>query len=601
MKIYDLHYNALPPEGIERKKAHIVGGGIAGLSAALFLADDCHLPASNIHVYEQLPVFGGSVDGKSTELGYVCRGERELEPYMECFWYLWSKVPSVRHPGRTVLDEVVDHNRELPITAGNRFFVNRGHVHENNTRGLDDELTQLMTQLFFIPETELEGKSIEEYFPEKFFSANLWYEFHHILSFKRNHSIIEAKRYFRRFAHLIEVPENLKGLLHTDLNEQEAMIVPLVTHLRSLGVHLHTDAEVKEILLTDDNDTVTGLDVVLDGDRQTIGIAPEDIVLFTNGSMTQNTTYGDNTTLTPVNRDRENLGVFTVWEKLAARDPKFGKPSVFDDHIDETKWQGFFLTIKDFPEFQQRIEQMSARPWGQSGAISLIDSSWDIGFIPHHTPFFSDQPANVQVLWGYGLYGERPGDYIKKPMAECTGNEVLEELLYHLDSLDLLEGLIEHTYISTAMMPYITSQFMPRHIADRPKAIPDGCTNLGFIGQFVETSEDAVFTVETSVRTAMAAAYRLTGIDKEPVEVYPTYFDIRAIVDNIKQWGNKGLDEGLTVKDLPKPNLLKLPQQTRELVDGLNALGRFPSIFQGREPVPTVAPLGEMNGGVNAR
>jgi myosin-crossreactive antigen len=46
------------------------------------------------------------------------------------------------------------------------------------------------------------------------------------------------------------------------------------------------------------------------------------------------------------------------------------------------------------------------------------------------------------------------------------------------------------------MMPYITSQFMPHKISDRPRIVPDGCTNLAFIGQYVEVPGDAVFTVE---------------------------------------------------------------------------------------------------------
>lgn len=126
MKIYDLHYNALPPKDIEKKKAHIVGGGIAGLAAALFLTDDSHLPGENIYIYEKLSEFGGSMDGTPGNQGYLCRGERELEPYMECFWYLWSKVPSLRHPGRTVLDEVVDFNRDNPIHSEYRFIENVG-------------------------------------------------------------------------------------------------------------------------------------------------------------------------------------------------------------------------------------------------------------------------------------------------------------------------------------------------------------------------------------------------------------------------------------------------------------------------------------------
>ena len=30
---------------------------------------------------------------------YTCRSERELEPYMECFWYLDNKIPSLYTPG----------------------------------------------------------------------------------------------------------------------------------------------------------------------------------------------------------------------------------------------------------------------------------------------------------------------------------------------------------------------------------------------------------------------------------------------------------------------------------------------------------------------
>ena len=46
--------NARPPEGIERKRAHILGGGIAGLAAAAFLVDDAYLPSANVTVYEAL-------------------------------------------------------------------------------------------------------------------------------------------------------------------------------------------------------------------------------------------------------------------------------------------------------------------------------------------------------------------------------------------------------------------------------------------------------------------------------------------------------------------------------------------------------------------
>lgn len=437
-----------------------------------------------------------------------------------------------------------------------------------------------MQKLFFIPESELEGVSIQEYFPEKFFTTNMWYGFHTMLAFKKYHSVIEAKRYFRRFSHLTETAPYLHGILHTDLNEYDAMIKPLIVHLKSKGVHMYTNADVKEILMTEDNNTVTGIDVVMDGERKTVAIAPIDMVYFTNGSMSQNSRYGDNTTIAPTNRDTNDRGVFSIWEKLAKRDPKFGNPENFISDADRTKWMSFFATITDYPEFIERLEKVSGSKAGNGGIISFIDSSWDMSIILHHKPFFEDQPDNTEVFWGYGLYGENIGDYVKKPMCECTGNEILAEMLYHLNMLDMYDELVKHSYVSTCMMPYITSQFMPRRISDRPRVVPKGCTNLAFMGQYVETPEDAVFTVETSVRTAMAATYRLTGLDKDPVEVYPTFYDLRGVTTMVKQWMGK---EVVTTKDLPKINPLKINEYANGIVDFLNNIEPAPIVYTGRD------------------
>ena len=60
---------------------------------------------------------------------------------------------------------------------------------------------------------------------------------------------------------------------------------------------------------------------------------------------------------------------------------------------------------------------------------------------------------------------DRPGNFIKKPARECTGNEIFSELLYHCGLEDKIDQILEHSYVSIAAMPYITSQFMPRRIA----------------------------------------------------------------------------------------------------------------------------------------
>jgi oleate hydratase len=582
MKIYDMFYHAKAPEGIEKKKAYIVGGGLAGLAAAAFLADDIHMPGKNITIFEKMNDVGGSMDGTGNAAkGYLCRGERELEPFMECLWYLCSKAPSLRNKGRTVLDDVVDFNKDEPIHSEFRLIEKCGHVADYHNLKLDDQSMTLIAMLLYAPEEMLEGMAIQDYFPPSFFESNLWYCFSTMLAFKKYHSVIEAKRYFRRFTHFAPECDWLHGIIHTDLNEYDAMINPIQVWLKKLGVKIVTDTEVADIELTPDNNTITNLKVLKAGKAKTIKIAPEDMVFVTNGSMVANSTFGDNNTVAPTNRDTKNRGLFTLWEKLAAKDNKFGNPATFISDIDRTKWVSFFPTITDYPQFVERIERASGSKAGCGGAITIKDSSWLISFILHHKPFFPNQPDNVEVLWGMGLYGENVGDYIKKPMCDCTGNEIITEFLYHLGMLDMLDDLLSHSYISTCMMPYITSQFMPRKIADRPKIVPEGCTNLAFMGQYVETPEDAVFTVETSVRTAMQAVHALTKVDKDPIEVAPTFYDMRYVIALLKRFANV---DKLTIKDLPPIDPGNIEGFQNLIVDFLNNnIEPMPPLYPGRD------------------
>jgi oleate hydratase len=169
----------------------------------------------------------------------------------------------------------------------------------------------------------------------------------------------------------------------------------------------------------------------------------------------------------------------------------------------------------------------------------------------------------------------------KKPMHECTGDEIMTEVLYHLGLLDMKNELLAHTSISTCMMPYINSQFMPRKVTDRPQGVPKGCTNLGFIGQYVEVKDDAVFTVETSVRTAMEAVYALTKLDRDVPEVYPSRFDIRCAIGHMKRFA--GVKGKFTEADLPKINPLMLVGLKKKIAELLNSVPMFPCLYTGRD------------------
>ena len=129
------------------------------------------------------------------------------------------------------------------------------------------------------------------------------------------------------------------------------------------------------------------------------------------------------------------------------------------------------------------------------------------------------------------------------------------------------------------MMPYITSQFMPRALGDRPSVIPKGCTNLAFIGQYVELPGDVVFTVETSIRTAMMASYGLLHLDRPVVPLYEAQYDIRVLAACIKKL--IGTDE-ITRKDLPPINPLKLNQTVDMILKAINSIpffGDFDNIY----------------------
>ncbi|GFZ33624.1 oleate hydratase [Clostridium zeae] len=581
MNIYKTMYQPHKPTGIDGRKAYIVGGGIAGLATAVFLIDDAKMPGQNITIYEKKQVMGGSMDGIKNEFGYLCRGERELEPYMECLWYMCSKIPSLENEGRTVLDDVVDFNRDEPIHSEARLWVNQGEIYSRvHDYKLDPKYVAAMNRIFASTEEELANLTIEDFFDEPFFKTSFWTCFHSQLAFKRYHSVIECRRYWQRFT-FVNRHEYLDGFIHTKYNEYDAIILPIERWLIDRGVNFVFGSSVYDLDMGDNCNTVHGIRMYQNGVEKTVRVGVEDLVFVTNGSISENSCFGDNKTVAPTNRDTKDMGTFTIWQNLAKKDEKFGHPEKFLSDIDKTKWVSFFPTVKGYPEFFERIEKMTGSKAGTGGMMTFKDSNWDISFEIHHKPFFPLQADDEEVGWGYGLYGENVGNYIKKPMCDCTGDEIMAELLYHLGMLDIKDEVLAHTYMSTTMMPYCTSQFMPRKVEDRPKNVPDGCTNLAFLGQFVEVDDDVVFTVETSVRTGLEGVYKLLGLDKDIIEVNPSRFDVRYMIERMKKFN--GIKGPVKEEDLPNIDPAMMGQFKKKLVNKINSIPPYYQMYLGRD------------------
>ena len=154
--------------------------------------------------------------------------------------------------------------------------------------------------------------------------------------------------------------------------------------------------------------------------------------------------------------------------------------------------------------------------------------SWTVNRQPH----FKQQPPDQIVVWLYSLFVDKPGDYVSKPMQDCTGEEVTQEWLYHLGVPlgEIRELAATGAKCVPVMMPYVTSFFMPRKAGDRPNVVPAGSVNFAFIGQFAETTRDCIFTTEYSVRTPMEAVYQLLGIERGVPEVFNSTYDIRTLL-----------------------------------------------------------------------
>jgi oleate hydratase len=243
--------------------------------------------------------------------------------------------------------------------------------------------------------------------------------------------------------------------------------------------------------------------------------------------MTADKTFGSMTEAPVMDASRRS-GAWRLWETLAAGRPEFGNPATFDSHIDESLWESFTVTMHD-PTFFQLMQEFSGSEAGKGGLITFKDSNWLLTLSMFHQPFYPDQPKDAFVWWGYGLYHDRVGQYVNKTLQECSGKEILEEVIGHLRFDAHKETILAAANVIPCKMPYITSQFLVRKAGDRPKVVPKGSTNLAFLGQYSELPDDVVFTVEYSVRSAQIAVNTLLKLNKEPSPFYKGLYDPRVL------------------------------------------------------------------------
>ena len=530
------------PAGIEEKSAYLVGSGLASLAAACFLVRDAQMPGKNIHILEAMDIAGGACDGiDDPTRGYVMRGGREMEDHFECLWDLFHSIPSLEVPGASVLDEYYWLNKHDPNYSLCRATERRGEdAHTDGKFGLSQKGSMEIMKLFFTKDEDLYDKTIEDVFDDEVFGSQFWLYWRTMFAFENWHSALEMKRYFQRFIHHIGGLPDFSALKFTRYNQYESLILPMQKYLEAAGVEFRFGTEVTNVRfeITDGKKTARAIECRTKNGDTEIPLTEKDLVFITNGSCTEGTIYGDQNHAPVGDAEVRSSGCWSLWKKIAAQDPSFGHPEKFCSDIEKTNWESATVTTAN-EEIIDQIKKICKRDprTGKvvtGGIVSCRDSKWLLSWTINRQGQFKNQKKDEVCVWVYSLFTDVPGDYVKKPMKECTGKEITAEWLYHLgipvEDIERLSG--EECNCTPTMMPYITAFFMPRSAGDRPDVIPDGSVNAAFLGQFAETPRDTIFTTEYSVRTAMEAVYGLCGVVRGVPEVWGSVYDVRELLDS---------------------------------------------------------------------
>ena len=506
------------------RTAYVIGSGIAGLASAVYLICDGGLRGEQICIFEEGENYGGSLDAAgNVDAGYTMRGERMFGKYFDCVYDLLSEIPSYDNPDISARDDIFNFTREASWRATTRLIDCAGKTIDVSSMGFDNRDRLALLRLMLRSERSLGGSRIADVLPPHFFTTNFWFMWRTMMAFQPWHGAVEMRRYLLHFIYEFPYIASMSNINLTRYAQYYSIVLPIQRWLQERGVRFENKTRVvdMEFHAFPDRHHVRALKIQRNQDEKVIALGENDLVIFTNGSMTAASTLGSSAEPAVLNRG-EPGGAWTLWKKLAGGRPGFGHPEVFIGDIDKSKWLSFTATTT-LPLLRRLVEKMTNITLGRGGLISFKEFNWLMTIKFNYYPTYPGQPEDAVVWWGYGLNPDTEGNFVRKKMVDCTGEELLREAFKHLHFEGHLDALMQHSRAIPCVMPYITSQFMPRVKGDRPEVVPDGSVNLAFVGQFCEVPDDTVFTVEYSVRTAKMAVKSLLKSDMTVPPFYKSW------------------------------------------------------------------------------
>ncbi|KAE8400611.1 oleate hydratase [Aspergillus pseudonomiae] len=497
--------------------AWILGSSIASLASAVYLIQDTGMPASRVHILESriapedgIPTTGDSVSGydhRAPCLPLLC------DEYTE---NLLSLVPLSNSPGKTMLDNLNEARRNAPPT---RLFSQNGHqVEALQPQNISIGWKVRMSLVTFILKSEksLGRKIIRDFFDKWFFNSRFWAVWSSAFGLCPWHSAVEFRRGLLRYFHDFQRRKEFPGLDRCRYHPQEDIILPITNFLQEKGVHFQFNTTVTDITvdLQRGYQSISAFKTVQNGLENTVTVSAPDVVIASLGSSISGSTKGTNTrppSLEILKAEDKLDENWSLWLAFGAGlGASLGDPYNFCTRVGESREETFTISIRGVKFSDHFMNLASAED--DSTSIVLQNSNWLLSLFIPRQPLVPYQPTDVQVMWGYGSAPQHIGNFVKKPMLWCSGQEILIELLQHLNVPP--ESILDHSITIPRVMPRLAAPLLPRACADRPRVIPECTTNLAVVGQFVEIPDETAATMDYSIHGAQVAIYQLMGVQK---------------------------------------------------------------------------------------
>lgn len=164
-------------------------------------------------------------------------------------------------------------------------------------------------------------------------------------------------------------------------------------------------------------------------------------MFITNGCCTDTSCYGDQTHAPDLSGIENGKGdSWDMWKAIAAQAEhgEYGNPDKFCSDVDATNWMSATVATSNEEIIQHIMNVCKRDPRSgkvtTGGIVTVKDSTdnWYLSWTINRQPQFKSQDKNMVLVWLYSLNTNKEGNYVKKAMRDCTGEEVCREWLYHI-------------------------------------------------------------------------------------------------------------------------------------------------------------------------